>query len=81
MQEIEDVATAQRMLARSSRIAVRGTMFSGVDVRIGEKSVSFNEERSFREIRLVEEEGEWRIVERPLQVRGGREVDPPTAPA
>ena len=56
-------------------------MFSGVDVRIGEKSVSFNEERSFREIRLVEEEGEWRIVERPLQVRGGREVDPPTAPA
>ena len=81
MQEIEDVATAQRMLARSSRIAVRGTMFSGVDVRIGENSVSFNEERSFREIRLVEEEGEWRIVERPLQVRGGREVDPPTAPA
>lgn len=69
MKEVEDVAAAQRMLARSSSIIVRGTMFSGVDVRLGEVTVSFNEECSFVEIKLVEEEGDLRIVERPLNMR------------
>lgn len=69
MEDIEEVISAQRSLARSARIAVRGTVYSGVDMRIGEISTSFKEEHSFQEIRLVEKDGVLSIVERPLERR------------
>jgi len=44
-------------------------LFFSVYLRIGYSSFSLGEEQSFREIRLVEQEGDWRIAERSLQAR------------
>ncbi len=64
--EMEEIVEAQRVLARRARIVVRGTLYSGVEVRLGEESLSFNEERQRLQLRLSEEEGRLRVVEGPI---------------
>jgi hypothetical protein len=54
------------VLALRARIVVRGTLYSGIEVRLGEESVSFNEERRHLQLRLGEEEGRLRVVEGPI---------------
>jgi len=64
--EMNDIIAAQRLLARQARIVVRGKLYSGVDVRLGEESLSYNEEKQHLQLRLSESEGKLRIVEGPI---------------
>ncbi len=64
--EMNDIIAAQRLLARQARIVVRGTLYSGVDVRLGEESLSYNEEKQRVQLHLGEKEGRLRIVEGPI---------------
>jgi len=61
--EMTEIVAAQRLLARKARIVVRGTLYSGVEVRLGEESISYNEEKQRLQLRLGEEEGRLRVIE------------------
>jgi hypothetical protein len=58
-----EIVAAQRTLARQARIIVRGTLYSGVEVRLGEESISYNKEKQHLQLRLGEEDGRLRVVE------------------
>ncbi|MGY8824673.1 MAG: hypothetical protein ACKVJG_12185, partial [Candidatus Latescibacterota bacterium] len=61
--EMAEIVAAQRTLARQARIIVRGTLYSGVEVRLGEESISYNKEKQHLQLRLGEEDGRLRVVE------------------
>lgn len=65
-EEMDAIVKEQRQLARLARIVVRGTLFSGVEVRLGETVTTFGDERTRLQMRLVEKEGTMQIVERPV---------------
>ena len=67
--EMEQIVEAQHKLGDRARIVVRGTLYSGVEVRLGEESRSFPEERQHLQLRLGVEEGRRRVVEGPIVSR------------
>jgi uncharacterized protein (DUF342 family) len=69
--ELNEIIAAQRLLARQARIIVRGKLYSGVDVRLGEESLSYNEEKQHLQLRLSESEGRLRVVEGPITRASG----------
>lgn len=69
--EMNEIIAAQRLLARQARIIVRGKLYSGVDVRLGEESLSYNEEKQHLQLRLSESEGRLRVVEGPITRASG----------
>ncbi len=65
-EEMDAIVKEQRQLARLARIAVRGTLFSGVEIRLGETVKTIGDERTRVQMRLVEGEGTLYIEERPV---------------
>lgn len=72
--EMNEIINAQRLLARKARIVVRGMLYPGVDVRLGEESLSYNEEKRHLQLRLGEKDGRLRVVEGPV-AHAGEAVD------
>ena len=66
-QEVEELATKQRQLARQAFIIIRDRLFSGVEVRMGEETLAIGEDRERIRLRLAEEDNQLKILADPMR--------------
>ena len=67
--ELEEIGKQQQDTSMQAGINVANEFFSGVELRIGEETLSLQEDKSKVSFRLVKEEDELKIQEEPFKAR------------